>query len=395
MTPTAGPGLGGRFALEPAVSGAHVWRDRLVAPGAGARPAEAGRLDADEFVAAFLRGVLSWAGRAVIDRPPPGSDAPFWQFPCRTEAAAFENHRALAPGRSANGTVHVYLGLPWATWIDRHRADALQAHARQECYMQRVRIGGFRRALAELGKELRVHTVCQHIGWREWLPRWRAMGITDAWLSHAPPEETLPEAPGLRLHPWRLFAVNVEDLARRERLVIGRDPADKPLLASFVGAHADHYLGDARLRLLALADAPGFVVRVTGQWHFEDVVYGHQVARQPLAASYRIGEEVSDYNRLLSDSVFSLCPAGAGPNTLRLWESLATGAVPVLLGPPPQLPRGGSLAPIDWESIVVRVPVERIAELPSILRAMPVAEVRRRQRNGIAAFAAVQQQCCF
>jgi hypothetical protein len=36
------------------------------------------------------------------------------------------------------------------------------------------------------------------------------------------------------------------------------------------------------------------------------------------------------YNTILSDSVFSLCPLGAGPNTLRFWESIAVGSIPVI-----------------------------------------------------------------
>lgn len=385
----------GRFAAEPLQDGRVAGRDRLVPRASRVVAAPSGLQDVEPFVAAFVRGALPWAGRPVADSRPADGDAPFWQFPCRTEAAAYDNHRSLEAGLSADGTVDVYLGLPWATWIDRQRVDAVQVQARQECFMQSVRIEGLRRVLAGMGARLRVHTVCQHIGWRDWLPRWHAMGVTDLWLSHAPSTHEPPPMPGLHLHPWRLFAVNVEDPARRRGLTIGRDPSGKPILASFVGAHAGHYLSDSRLRLRELADAPGFVVRVTSKWHFEDVVYGHQVAQQPLATHYRIDDDVGSYNQLLSDSVFSLCPAGAGPNTLRLWESLAAGAVPVLIGPAPALPRGGSLPPIDWESIVLRVTDERIAQLPAILRAVPASEVSSRQRLGMAAFAAVQRQCCF
>jgi hypothetical protein len=104
---------------------------------------------------------------------------------------------------------------------------------------------------------------------------------------------------------------------------------------------------------------------------------------------------VSDYNRLLSDSTFALCPAGAGPNSLRLWEALATGAVPVLLGPPPALPAGGSLPAIDWDAIVLKVPDDAVEDLPRLLRALPIDEVRRRQRQGLQAYRLVKSQCCF
>ena len=146
---------------------------------------------------------------------------------------------------------------------------------------------------------------------------------------------------------------------------------------------------------MALADQPGFTIKVTGQWHFEEVVYRHQMMHLPLDEVYSVDESVVRYNALLSDSLFSLCPSGAGPNTLRLWESLAVGAVPVLLGVPPVLPRGGTLPAIDWERIVIRVPDDRLHDLPALLRAMPIEEIRQRQRLGLQAFEQVRVQRCF
>ena len=140
----------------------------------------------------------------------------------------------------------------------------------------------------------------------------------------------------------------------------------------------------------------GFEVQVRqDKWHFEDVVYRHQVQHELPESSIGTDETVASYNHLLSESVFSLCPAGAGPNTLRLWESLAVGSVPVLLGPQPRLPEGGTLPPIDWDRIVLRVPDEELSELPTLLRNIPMADVRRRQQLGLAAFAMVQAQRCF
>jgi hypothetical protein len=192
-----------------------------------------------------------------------------------------------------------------------------------------------------------------------------------------------------------LFAVNVEDPQRRAGLSLGKDVAARSVLASFVGAHMPHYVSDVRLRLRALANEPEFVVQITDEWHFESVVYQHQMGRHPLLPCDPMDGAVVSYNQLLSDSVFALCPAGAGPNTLRLWEAMAVGAVPVLLGAQPLLPSGGSLADIDWESIVIRVPDEQLLMLPQLLRAMPLAERRERQLRGLQAYAQVKAQRCF
>jgi hypothetical protein len=330
-------------------------------------------------------------GSAIADRSRGADDLLFWQFPARTEAAAQANHAGPDAVATRDGALHGYAGLPWATFLEKKRADGAQLQA------MRARVPGLRDALRELGVRLQVHTVCQHIYWRALVPTWQSLGVTDVWLSHLP-AAGVPDAGALpfALHPWRLYAVNVEDPERRAGLVVGLDPADKRYLASFIGAHLGNSLSDVRLRLKAVAGADRFLVRVTlDNWHFQDVVYGHQAGNAPLSESYRIDETVTEYNRVLSESVFALCPAGAGPNTLRLWEALAVGAVPVLLGPEPALPRGGSLPPIDWDAIVLRVADEQVSELPAILNAIPLYDVRRRQRLGMEAFAQVRGQRCF
>ena len=50
-------------------------------------------------------------------------------------------------------------------------------------------------------------------------------------------------------------------------------------------------------------------------------------------------------------SRYSLCPSGAGPNSIRLWESLAVGAIPIILADTLELPEHE-----DWDKAVLRVP---------------------------------------
>ena len=397
----------GRFQLRRGAPGMLHVRDMLMPAGRDLPEARFAGLDGRALERAWFRHgfvppALSAACADITDRPVAADDALFWQFPCRTEGAAWDHHAALDQPGDSGDDLHTYLGLPWATWIDKERKQAWGADrghaAGRQWRLVGVRLSGLHQALAGLGMRLRVHTVCQHIYWQDLLPRWRQLGVTDLWLSHCPapgtPAAAEALAAGMQVHPWRLFAVNVEDPARTSGLLLGRDAAERPLLASFVGAHADHYLSDIRLRLRALADAPDVVVRVTGRWHFEDLVYRHQVQGE-MATAPVVDESVHGYNALLSDSVFSLCPAGAGANTLRLWESLASGAIPVMLGDWPQLPAGGSLPPLDWDAALVRVRTDELPGLLDRLRAMPLDERRQRQQRGMALFTQVQQQTCF
>src|SRR5690606_34244542 len=110
----------------------------------------------------------------------------------------------------------------------------------------------------------------------------------------------------------------------------GKPLEERPLLASFIGAHMPHYRSQVRLALAqevaAHPDLP-LLFSLGDDWHFNTLVYDFQVAGKAVTdqALAQDAAATARYNAALSDSVFSLCPAGARPNTLRLWESLATG----------------------------------------------------------------------
>ena len=103
------------------------------------------------------------------------------------------------------------------------------------------------------------------------------------------------------------------------------------------------------------------------------------------------------YNELLSDSVFSLCPEGAGPNTLRLWESLAVGAIPVVIVEDwvwPSIPGAG----LRWEDAVIILRRDEVAGLFARLRRMRVEESGRlatMQAAGRAVYERFEKLVCF
>ena len=66
-------------------------------------------------------------------------------------------------------------------------------------------------------------------------------------------------------------------------------------------------------------------------WHLNESVYKYQVNKELIPEKHleELREKIFNYNKILSDTKFSLCPIGAGPNTLRFWESIAIGSIPV------------------------------------------------------------------
>jgi len=69
-----------------------------------------------------------------------------------------------------------------------------------------------------------------------------------------------------------------------------------------------------------------------------------------------------------------LCPSGSGPNSIRLWESLAAGAIPVVLADTLELP-----AHPLWKDAVVFLPEAELGNLKAVLDEHEPKETTMRQ----------------
>lgn len=353
--------------------------------------------NASDLLRLFVPPVIDTHPMVIADRPRSRDDLQFWQYPAATEKQARDNHLGIAAGvnqQPDERVVHTYLGLPWATYIDKKALpeDALRALG--------LRLAGLADFVRALGWRLQVHSVCQQIHWRRLVNTFIACGVTDLHLSHAT-EDIDPAREGwpLRVHSWPLIAPNIEDPGRRDGLVIGKPPAQRKYLASFIGAHMPHYRSDVRVKLAeaaAAAQRGDVLVELGGLWHFNHVVYKEQVAGKALSPgeAQAEGDATRRYNQVLSDSVFSLCPEGAGPNTLRVWESLAVGAIPVVLATgwvPPTL--DGEFTTLDECCLFVTD-----AEIPTLfdrLATVDTAERGRLQAAALVAYARLRQRRAF
>lgn len=347
-----------------------------------------------------------WPSRVLAGCEPDISDAPrssedvcFWQYPCITELQARDNHRRPADdddqGRPHDGVLDCYLGLPWATWIDHRSFPESVLKAQRQAI---ATAGALARAS---GCSLRVHTVCQHIRWRLMLDIALDVGVTDLWVSHCTAqaqEEIAQSGAPIRLHPWSLYAVNHCDPARSHGLTPDKPMRERKLLASFIGAHMPHYLSDIRVRIdreLNALERDDLHVRLGDVWHFNHIVYDHQVLRKQLEENHEDAQKAAalNYNQLLSDSRFSLCPAGSGPNTLRLWESIAVGSIPVrfddgLLLPEPFAEELERLC-IDWTD------PETGAGLVAHLESFDLDELQSRSDRLREIYAAIETMTCY
>ena len=353
----------------------------------------------------FFPTPVSSAPLKVGDKPSSIMDTHFWQYPAITEKIALEKHinetARVGWDERSKKTVQTYFGLPWATYIDKRSIPEVVLS------VFGTRFLGYRYLAREWslkwGREVRVHTVCQHIDWQRMLLLWQSLGITDVHLSHCETNSCdIAYKYGIRIHSWPLAAVNIVNRGRNQGLSVGKSLHDKRYLASFVGSYLPSHRSDIRLRIHSEAITDGgedIFVELSREWHFNSQVYQEQVKGQLMSATQMSKERLSteNYNSVLSDSIFSICPEGSGPNTIRLWESLAVGSIPVVIVENwvwPSIPDNE----LSWEDCVIHISREEICGLFHRLRQMKKNELDKLIKMQVAAmsvYKAFHRKRCF
>lgn len=249
----------------------------------------------------------------------------FWQVPAATEKAAFE------AVMTANGVGEntLFFGYPWATLIDALRRRSVHLPVLLSGLEQLVE------ALKATNLPVRRVTVAQHIYARQFISLFKALGITDLFWSHAIESER--EAEGIVLHPFPLFPAQAPVAVSNEQRL-----APRRYLANFVGAYNPGlYLSNVRQVIFDDAGKDKDLLIIKREaWHFDRAVYVEQMHGQ-LATddqARRECEEAQEYLDAIRQSCFTLCPTGSGPNSIRIFEALALGSIPIVLTKSLRLP---------------------------------------------------------
>ena len=278
----------------------------------------------------------------------------FWQYPVITEKTVFLQQKNNPK----------YFGIPWATIIDKK-------------FNLATLIPQFRTILR--GKK-NCSTTCQHIHFRKIIPLCKMLGIGTIYSPHKVKGEEFIN--GIRIKPCPLYAVNYEDLSKNKEFreinnTVGKEkdrPKDFYILDrkyhySFMGGYQPkHYMSNIRANIFKHGQKNKsnnvIFIKNTGEWHFNPIVYRKQVTGVDLTNKEKKMQNIktSIYNNILLNSRFSLCPSGSGPNSIRFWESLACGSIPILLSDRLELP----YHPL-WKDAIVRCHERDLDNLDIIL----------------------------
>lgn len=295
-----------------------------------------------------------------------------WQYPAITEKHAYIRMMEEADAGTLLPEDTAYLAFPWATLID------LSAHAQH----RRDKIATLNTALDALSQKLkpykRVITVCQHIRMRQFVELFTRAGVTDVYWTHSELDQApLPEDPKIALHPFPLYPVQQVPVPYTDI------HAPRPVLYSFVGAKSSKiYMTQSRTMILeALKDDPRGTIIDRDTWHYNKVVYDKQIldTATPEQGSLEDDSAADQFKQIMSDSLFTLCPSGTGPNSIRLWEAALNGSIPVVLSNRYHPPYDAEL----WSMATVHCTEtpQAIAALPAQLEALQAdpAALRRKQ----------------
>lgn len=275
-----------------------------------------------------------------------------WQEPAATEKTAYE----MVVSQPLEG--RQYWGFPWATII-----DGLDRGAQKTWEL----LAQLQYAISRAGKPVHPRvTVAQHIYADRHIPLFAAAGITDILWTHAIVGQE--EIDGIRIHPFPLYPAQAPQLVLGEAV---KEP--RPYLANFIGSYNPKaYITDVRAAIFDLNNTfDDLLIVKRDAWHFDRAVYQEQLGEMAATDQERLTEKkmAEEYLSGIRKSWFTLCPTGSGPNSIRIFESLALGSIPVILTKSLRLPGDRAL----WEQAAVfaddsrsglELAIERVRELP-------------------------------
>jgi len=275
----------------------------------------------------------------------------FWQYPVITEKEFYNQN---------NKNIN-YCGVPWATIIDKH-----------------IPINSVLKIILPMMKHKNYYTCCQHICFKRLCKLFWVLGIKTLYTPHKVIGENIIN--GITIKSCPLYAVNIENYPKNKTFEnVDFIKKKRRYLYSFAGGYQKNYLTTIRMDIFNMKHPTNTYIQNTGDWHFNELVYNiKQNNRGILNISQNHKDKTETYNNLLLNSRYSLCPSGSGPNSIRFWESLAVGSIPVLLADTLDLPEHEL-----WNKAIVRIKESDYKKIPEILNNISNEEENNRRINCI------------
>jgi hypothetical protein len=241
-----------------------------------------------------------------------------WQIPVITELQIFNNFN-----NNKNIPYH-FISFPWASYIDN------KYHHKYNDLQKAIDLESINHSFVE--QNTNYFTVCQHIQFRQYLELFKKLNIKYIFTPHKMKgDDLLEKEHGIFIESISLFPKQSNNLESRIQIL------ERKFLSSFVGqvVHKDMISNIREEIYKNFKDKTDCFINKKDTWHYQNAVYKKILTKDE--------KDLTDndliYKQILMDSQFSLCPLGTGPNSIRLWESLSFGAVPIILSDSLVLPK--------------------------------------------------------
>ena len=120
-----------------------------------------------------------------------------------------------------------------------------------------------------------------------------------------------------------------------------------------------------RSELCSMKHTKDCLVKSLDSWHFDEAVYGEQLNLIKFKNDFNIDKikREEEYRNILGSSLFSLCPLGIGPNSIRLWESFKYSSIPVVISDNLWLP---FYINVNWNDLLIQIKENSLNKLTDL-----------------------------
>jgi hypothetical protein len=285
-----------------------------------------------------------------------------WQKPVITELNVYNNlikHYDLP---------YNYFAFPWATYIDekRRREDPKRKAEKNTNIMPMLE------NYLKNPTGFEYFTVIQHYRYKEIFPLFQSLNIKYVFTSHC----TNADIENAKEFNIKLFGFQLYPSMKRTNEIL-LPTESRRLITSFVGQYdIKCYISDIRPRIFDIfSKYDDCYVKQRQSWHFQDMVYNN--------IEFTNKDFENEYKQLLNNSKFSLCPSGSGPNSIRIWESMSFGSIPVILADDFVLPNADT---ISWDDCVIIWKENEIDKLYDYLKTISNDEIEKKRDSCIKMF---------
>jgi len=233
----------------------------------------------------------------------------------------------------------VYVAFPWAEYLDIYNyqwQDEFPENKKSKFKDLTNAYNDIRNKIENIKGNVEIFTVCQHVNaFYDSLPSlFKNLNIKTIFWSHLPKEtnsnsyrnnhkiwdqdalKSFKES--FNILPYYLYPVQAaETLSKKEYF------SERHTLVSFQGALGNEwYLDNNRENIANIPTDDQIKIIIKDNWHYHDIIFNHANDKKFLD---------NMYIDLLKNSEYTLCPIGTGHNTIRLWEAINTGTIPVFI----------------------------------------------------------------